>query len=76
MITLLSIYNYIFSNKEKVVVTEKVMVVEVLSPGAMTRLRAKLEPPIISNSDSDQQAAYRLGIQRALLTVEKEFSHL
>lgn len=64
---------YVFG-KEIVTITEKVVVVEVLSTSALNRLKAKLEPPIISGSDGPEQAPYRLGIQRALSVLEKEFT--
>lgn len=71
-----SIIKYIHSlfHKKKVEIVYVEVKVEVLSTSAMKRLRSQVEPPIISGSDSPQAAAYRLGIQRALLVVEEKFS--
>lgn len=52
----------------------KVVQVEVLSRTALERLRSKLEPPIISSTDSSESAAYRLGIQRVLSMIERDFT--
>lgn len=52
----------------------KVVQVEVLSRTALNRLRSKLEPPIISGTDSSESAAYRLGIQRTLSLLERDFT--
>jgi hypothetical protein len=62
----------IFKRKE-VVIETKVVVVEVLSRSAFNRLKQQLEPPVIGSSDNDQSAAYRLGIQRGLSVLEKNF---
>lgn len=72
MNTLYKLIKYIFG-KDIVTTTEKVVVVEVLSRKALDRLKSKLEQPIISSSDGADQAPYRLGIQRALSMLEKDF---
>lgn len=64
---------YLFGS-DITVITEKEVLVEVLSPNAYARLVKQLEPPIITGSDSGESAAYRLGIQRALSVVRKDFS--
>jgi hypothetical protein len=62
----------LFKRKEIVIETQ-VVVVEVLSRNAFNRLRSQLEPPIISGSDDPTQAAYKLGIQRGLVVLEKGY---
>lgn len=63
----------LFIKKKKEVEVVKVYV-EVLSPTAYARLEKQLESPIISGSDSPNAAPYRLGIQRALQAVRKDFA--
>lgn len=59
----------------EVEVVEKVVVVEVLSDNAYKRLEKGLESPIVSGQDTPTNAAYKLGIQRALQMVRSNFSH-
>ena len=66
-----SIIKYFFPTV--IVVEEKVVSVEVLSRNAFNRLKGQLEQPIISGSDDPTNAAYKLGIQRALSVLEKGF---
>jgi hypothetical protein len=71
---LVNVFKNIFISTHKVEVEVIKQYVEVLSPTAYARLERQLEPPVISGSDNDQAAAYRLGIQRALNTVRKDFA--
>lgn len=71
---IINVFKNIFISTHKVEVEVVKHYVEVLSPTAYARLERQLEQPIISGSDNDQSAAYRLGIQRALNQVRKDFA--
>ena len=62
------------STKVRVEIVEKVVLVEVLSPNAYSRLVKQLESPVITSSDTEHTTAYKLGIQRALTVIQKDFA--
>lgn len=70
---MIKFFKSLFSRKE-IVYETKVITVEVLSKGAMERLKRQLEPPILSSADTAHTTGFKLGIQRALSEVEKGFS--
>lgn len=61
-------------NRKEIVYETKVITVEVLSKGALERLKRQLEPPVLSASDTAHTTGFKLGIQRALAEVEKGFA--
>lgn len=68
--------NYVlgFFTTKHIVVEKKYVTVEVLSKGAVERLRKQLDNPIITSSDTPSTVAHKLGVQRAILVVEQGFS--
>lgn len=69
-------YSFFFVRKEVIYTTQvEVVKVEVLSQNAFNRLVKQLEPPVISVSDTVHTASFKLGIQRALTVIQKDFTH-
>ncbi len=62
-------------NKETTLISVKEVIkevrVEVLSPDAINRLSSKMEPPVITGSDTEHTTAYKLGIQRCIQIISK-----
>lgn len=52
---------------------EKQVIVHTLSQEQLRSLRAKLPNAVITGSDSSEVAAHKLGVQCALLEIEKGF---
>lgn len=70
------LYSFFFVRKEVIYTTKtEVVKVEVLSQNAFNRLVKQLEPPVVSASDTAHTAAFKLGIQRTLTVIQKDFTH-
>jgi len=70
------LYSFFFVRKEVIYTTQvEVVKVEVLSQNAFNRLVKQLEPPVVSASDTAHTTGFKLGIQRTLNVIQKDFTH-
>jgi hypothetical protein len=67
------LYSFFFVRKQ-VIYTTEVVRVEVLSQNAFNRLARQLEPPVVSASDTAHTTGFKLGIQRTLAQIQKDFT--
>lgn len=68
-------YHMLNPNHEHTVikVVEETRIIHTMSKETMNKLRARLPNPILSSSDSSEVASFKLGVQCALLELEKGF---
>jgi len=67
------LYHLLNPNTTAPVVEKEIVVVHTISKETMSKLRARLPNPVITGSDSTEVAAHKLGVQCALLELEKGF---